>query len=78
MGRDEGTLLDIARAARAILTFVQGLDRGEFSRRFQDPVRVLERQGQVMIVGLNVGPNAANVTPGEGYAARRASSFVHC
>jgi len=30
MGRDEGTLLDIAQAARAILTFVQGLHREDF------------------------------------------------
>ena len=30
MGRDDGTLLDIARAARAILAFTQGLQRQQF------------------------------------------------
>jgi hypothetical protein len=30
MGRYEGTLLDIARAARAVLTFTQGLQKGQF------------------------------------------------
>lgn len=30
MGRDEATLLDIARAAHAILTFMQGLQKEKF------------------------------------------------
>ncbi len=30
MGRDEGTLLDIAKAARAVLTFTQGLQKEQF------------------------------------------------
>ncbi len=30
MGRDEGTLLDIAKAARAVLTFTQDLQKEQF------------------------------------------------
>jgi len=32
MRRDEGTLLDMARAARAILTFVQDVQNGHLTR----------------------------------------------
>lgn len=41
MGRDESTLLDISRAARAILTFVQGLQKEDFLKDFKTQSAVL-------------------------------------
>jgi len=48
MGRDEGTLLDVARAARAILTFVQGLQKEEFLEDFKTQSAVLY---QLIVIG---------------------------
>jgi uncharacterized protein with HEPN domain len=48
MGRDEGTLLDIAKAARAILTFVQGLQKEDFLEDFKTQSAVLY---QLIVIG---------------------------
>jgi len=48
MRRDEGTLLDIAKAARAILAFVQGLDREGFLKDFKTQSAVLY---QLIVIG---------------------------
>jgi uncharacterized protein with HEPN domain len=41
MGRDEGTLLDIAKAARAVQTFTQGLQKEQFLEDFKTQSAVL-------------------------------------
>ncbi len=41
MGRDEGTLLDIAKAAHAVLTFTQGLQKERFLEDFKTQSAVL-------------------------------------
>jgi len=48
MGRDEGTLLDIAKAAHAILTFVQDLHREDFLEDFKTQSAVLY---QLIVIG---------------------------
>jgi uncharacterized protein with HEPN domain len=48
MGRDESTLLDIARAARAIVTFVQGLQKEELLEDFKTRSAVLY---QLIVMG---------------------------
>jgi len=48
MRRDEGTLLDMARAARAILTFVQGLQKEDFLADFKTQSAVLY---QLIVIG---------------------------
>lgn len=48
MGRDEGTLLDIARAARAVLTFTQGLQKEQFLEDFKTQSAVLY---QLIVIG---------------------------
>jgi len=48
MGRDESTLLDIAKAARAILTFVQGLQKEDFLEDFKTQSAVLY---QLIVIG---------------------------
>ena len=48
MRRDEGTLLDIAKAARAILAFIQGLDREGFLKDFKTQSAVLY---QLIVIG---------------------------
>ena len=41
MGRDEGTLLDIAKATRAVPTFTQGLQKEQFLNDFKTQSAVL-------------------------------------
>lgn len=48
MRRDETTLLDIARAARAILTFTEGLRRETFLEDLKTQSAVLY---QLMVIG---------------------------
>ncbi len=48
MGRDEGTLLDIAKAARAVLTFTQGLEKEQFLEDFKTQSAVLY---QLIVIG---------------------------
>jgi uncharacterized protein with HEPN domain len=48
MGRDEGTLLDIAKAARAILTFVQDVQKEDFLVDFKTQSAVLY---QLIVIG---------------------------
>ncbi len=48
MGRDEGTLLDIAKAARAVLTFTQGVQKGQFLEDFKTQSAVLY---QLIVIG---------------------------
>lgn len=48
MRRDEGTLLDIAKAARAILTFMQGLQKEQFLEDFKTQSAVLY---QLIVIG---------------------------
>ncbi|MBM3335482.1 DUF86 domain-containing protein [Candidatus Sumerlaeota bacterium] len=48
MYRDELTLLDIARAARAIRTFVQGLDKEGFLKDYKSQSAVLY---QILVIG---------------------------
>lgn len=48
MGRDEGTLLDIAKAARAVLTFTQGLQKEQFLEDFKTQSAVLY---QLIVIG---------------------------
>ena len=48
MRRDEGTLLDMARAARAILTFVQGLQKEDFLEDLKTQSAVLY---QLIVIG---------------------------
>jgi uncharacterized protein with HEPN domain len=61
MKRDEGTLLDIANAAHAVLTFVQGLQKEQFLEDFKTQSAVLY---QLIVLGkpssgspLNCGEN---------------------
>ncbi len=48
MRRDEGTLLDIAKAASAVLTFTQGLQREQFLEDFKTQSAVLY---QLIVIG---------------------------
>lgn len=48
MERDEGTLLDIAKAARAVLTFMQGLQKEQFLEDFKTQSAVLY---QLIVIG---------------------------
>lgn len=48
MGRDEGILLDIARAARAVLAFVEGLRKEEFLEDYKTQSAVLY---QLIVMG---------------------------
>lgn len=48
MGRDEGALLDVAKAARAVLTFTQGLQREQFLEDFKTQSAVLY---QMIVIG---------------------------
>lgn len=48
MARDESALLDIARAARAILTFTQGIQREQFLEDFKTQSAVLY---QLIVIG---------------------------
>ncbi len=48
MKRDEGTLLDIANAAHAVLTFVQGLQKEQFLEDFKTQSAVLY---QLIVIG---------------------------
>jgi uncharacterized protein with HEPN domain len=48
MARDEATLLDIARAARLVLEFKQGLDKAAFLQDFKTQSAVLH---QLMVMG---------------------------
>jgi uncharacterized protein with HEPN domain len=48
MGRDEGALLDIAKAARAILTFVQDVQKEDFLVDFKTQSAVLY---QLIVIG---------------------------
>jgi uncharacterized protein with HEPN domain len=48
MGRDEGTLLDIANAARAVLTFTKGLQKEQFLEDFKTQSAVLY---QLIVIG---------------------------
>jgi len=48
MRRDEGTLLDIARAARAVLAFTQGLRKEQFLDDFKTQSAVLY---QLIVIG---------------------------
>ena len=48
MRRDEGTLLDISRAAHAVLTFVQGLQKADFLEDFKTQSAVLY---QLTVIG---------------------------
>lgn len=48
MRRDEGTLLDIAKAARAVLTFTQGLRKDQFLEDFKTQSAVLY---QLIVIG---------------------------
>lgn len=48
MGRDEGTLLDIAKAAQAIRMFVQGLRKEDFLGDFKTQSAVLY---QLIVIG---------------------------
>ena len=48
MGRDEGTLLDIAQAARAVLTFTQDMEKEQFLEDFKTQSAVLY---QLIVIG---------------------------
>ena len=48
MRRDEGTLLDIAKAARAVLTFTQGLQKEQFLEDYKTQSAVLY---QLIVIG---------------------------
>jgi len=48
MGRDEGTLLDIVKAARAVLTFTQDLQKEQFLEDFKTQSAVLY---QLIVIG---------------------------
>lgn len=48
MRRDEGALLDIAKAARAVLTFTQGLQKDQFLEDFKTQSAVLY---QLIVIG---------------------------
>ena len=48
MRRDEGTLLDIAKAARAVLIFTQGLPKAQFLEDFKTQSAVLY---QLIVIG---------------------------
>ncbi len=48
MRRDEATLLDIARAARSVLVFTQGLEKEEFLEDFKTQSAVLY---QLIVIG---------------------------
>lgn len=48
MGRDEGALLDVAKAARAVLTFTQGLQREQFLEDSKTQSAVLY---QMIVIG---------------------------
>lgn len=48
MRRDEGTLLDIAKATRAVLTFTQGLRKDQFLEDFKTQSAVLY---QLIVIG---------------------------
>lgn len=44
MRQDEATLLDIAKAARAVLAFIQGLEKDGFLEDFKTQSAVLYQQ----------------------------------
>ena len=48
MARDQATLLDIARAARLVLEFKQGLDKAAFLQDFKTQSAILH---QLMVMG---------------------------
>jgi uncharacterized protein with HEPN domain len=48
MARDEATLLDIARAARLVIEFKQGIDKAAFLQDFKTQSAVLH---QLMVMG---------------------------
>ena len=48
MGRDEGSLLDIAKAGRAVLTFTEGLQKEQFLEDFKTQSAVLY---QLIVIG---------------------------
>ena len=48
MARDEASLLDIARAARLVIEFKQGLDKAAFIQDFKTQSAVLH---QLMVIG---------------------------
>lgn len=48
MQRDESTLLDIARAARSVQTFIQGLDKENFLQDYKTQSAVLY---QIVVIG---------------------------
>lgn len=48
MERDEGTLLDIAKAARAVLAFIEGLQQEQFLEDFKTQSAVLY---QLIVMG---------------------------